>query len=217
MERVIPEPAECYPLGLGYLSSVLALHNISHEGIDLWGSQLSEEQAIEKINFAWFDFIGISAYSTQYKYLKGFTQKLKKHYPQAPIICGGPGPTFSYETILKNTGVDICILREGEVTLVELLESFHDLRNVKGIAYIENGEVMCTVQREPIRNLDTLPLPNRALFDFEKVIEVAGCVRSESQAHNDHPKLRRSADIIAGRECALTPVIIVLRHLRGCV
>ena len=194
-------PPECYPLGLGYLSSVLTLHDIQHEGIDLWGSQLSEDQAIEKIDFSRYDVIGVSAYSTQYRYLKNFTQKLKALYPRTPVVCGGPGPTFNYEAILANTGVDVCVLREGEQTFAEIIANPERLENIPGIAFLTEDGVRVTQAREPIKNLDDLPLPNRTLFDFERIIGTADRARMQSLTADIDRMPRRSADIIAGRGC----------------
>ena len=81
-------PPECYPLGLGYISNVLTENDIKHSGIDLWGFQYTEEQALGLIDFSQFDFLGISAYATQYKYLKKFSLALKEKYPGKLIICG---------------------------------------------------------------------------------------------------------------------------------
>lgn len=192
-------PPECYPLGLGYLSSMLISKGIRHNGIDLWGAQLSPEEAVKTIDFSQYDVIGVSSYSTQYSYLKSFTTMLKERYPEALIVCGGPGPTFSYQAILKNTGVDVCVLGEGELTFLDLLENRHDLKAVKGIAYAGNG-IIKTPEREHIKDLDDLPLPNRELFDLEKIMETSHRVRMEA-GDACHAKLTRSADIIAGRGC----------------
>jgi len=192
---------ECYPLGLGYISNVLTENNITHAGIDLWELQYSAEQALGRINFSQFDFFGISAYATQYKYLKKFSLLLKEKYPEKPIICGGPGPTFSYEVILKNTGVDVCIIGEGEITIIDLLKKFNQLEKVKSIAYLKNGQVVCNSHREPIKNLDSLNFPNRKLYDFEKIISTANSVRVSCDMPELKDKPRRSADIIAGRGC----------------
>jgi len=194
-------PPECYPLGLGYISSVLKQHDIPHEGIDLWGEQLTEDGALKSVNFSRFDVIGISAYSTQYRYLKTFTMKLKNQYPDIPIVCGGPGPTFSHDIILKNTGVDICVLSEGENTFIELIENINNPEKVRGVAFLKNGEVALTLKRDPVENLDILPMPNRELFDFEKIINTANQVRINSENGNDSYTSRRAADMIAGRGC----------------
>ena len=194
-------PPECYPLGLGYISNALTESNITHAGIDLWGPQYSEEQALEQIDFSQFNYLGISAYATQYKYLKKFSLLLKKKYPEKPIICGGPGPTFSYAVILKNTGVDVCVIGEGEIAIIDLLKNFNELEKAKGIAYLKNGQVVCNSDREPLKYLDSLNFPNRELFDLEKVILTANDVRAGSDMPALKNKPRRSADIIAGRGC----------------
>jgi anaerobic magnesium-protoporphyrin IX monomethyl ester cyclase len=194
-------PPENYPLGLGYLSAVLAQHGVAHEGVDLWAPGLTVEAALKSIDFSRFDVIGVSAYSTQYSYLKPFTLGLRERYPDIPIVCGGAGATFSAETILTHTGVDVCVISEGEATFPELLERLDEPSAVAGIAYREDGEVKRTEPRAAIRDLDALPLPDRELFDFEAVIATANAVR----ASTDMPELkqhpRRAADIIAGRGC----------------
>ncbi|MBI5887054.1 MAG: cobalamin B12-binding domain-containing protein, partial [Deltaproteobacteria bacterium] len=198
----LSRPPECYPLGLGYISNCLADEGIAHDAIDLWGLQYTMEEALEKIDYSKYDFLGISAYATQYGYLKEFSLGLKKRRPDTPVICGGAGPTFSHEIILRNTGVDVCVLREGELTFVELLRNYSNPEKVKGIAYIKDGRAVLTGPREAIKDLDSLGFPNRELFDMEKIIANASYERTHrvSSAVRDAP--RRSADILAGRGCA---------------
>ncbi len=192
-------PPECYPLGLGYISNSLRAAGIVHKGIDLWGMQYSPSEALAKVDFSGYDFFGISAYVTQYKYLKEFSLRLKERYPDTPIICGGPGPTFSREIILAKTGVDVCVLREGEATIAELLDNFKCLEHVKGIAYLKDGKVLATSPRPAIENLDSLEFPNRELFDLEQIIRNSAKVRSDRAGKAF--KGSRSTDIVAGRGC----------------
>lgn len=179
-------PPAHYPNGLGYISAILSSNGIDHDGINLWERELSVDQAINNFDYSKYDVFGISAYSTQYKYLKEFSLKLKSQYPNIPIICGGPGPTFSSKIILTNTGVDICVISEGEETIIDLLRNMDKLQNVAGISYKENNEVIYTEKRKYIKDLDTLPFPDRNIFDFRRIVE-----RKESKA----------AEIIAGRGC----------------
>lgn len=199
----LSRPPECYPLGLGYISNFLYDSGISHNAIDLWGMQYNVEETLKKVDFSGYNFFCISAYVTQYKYLKELSLKLKELWPRVPIICGGPGPTFSYEIFLRHTGVDVCVLREGELTVVDLLQNFDRLDRVKGIAYLKDGKVAVTPPRPAIEDLDTLRFPNRELFDFEKILANASYSRTKTRlfsAYRDTP--RRSADIVAGRGCA---------------
>lgn len=194
-------PPECYPLGLGYLSARLSQAGIAHEGVNLWAVQLPAPEALATVDFSAFDILGISAYSTQYKYLKEFSLGLKKKYPEKMIVCGGPGPTFSYEIILKHTGVDICVIGEGENTFVDLASSGKPPAEIPGIAYRSGDKVCVTAPREYIKDLDSIPFPNRKLFDFGAVMQAANAVRAGSTVPGAPKALRRSADIIAGRGC----------------
>ena len=194
-------PPTCFPLGLGYISNVLSDNGIQHVGIDLWNLGYTEQEAVDKIDFSQFDFLGISAYSTQYKYLKNFSLRLKKQHPHKPIVCGGPGPTFSHEVILKNTGVDVCVLGEGERTIIDVLQNYSTLDAVHGITYLKNGAVHHTPARAVIANLDEIRPPNRKLFDFEKIIQTSNTINAQANRPELKDKPRRSADIIAGRGC----------------
>lgn len=64
---------------------------------------------------------GISAISTNYGLVKWFVSEIKKLYPDSKVIVGGVLATYSYHIVLKNTKVDICVLGEGEKTIVELI------------------------------------------------------------------------------------------------
>jgi anaerobic magnesium-protoporphyrin IX monomethyl ester cyclase len=195
----LSRPPETYPLGIGYLSNALMAAKIQHQAIDLWTAQLPAEKAVDNIDYSKFDFLCVSAYVTQYKYLKQFTLALKSNYPDIPIICGGPGPTYSYEVILTNTGVDVCVLGEGEMTLVDLINNYPSVKQVRGIAFLDHKEVIKTSNRDPIKNLDDLPFPNRALF------KVGTLSKAETQRiyQGQKPKSFKiiSTDIIAGRGC----------------
>jgi anaerobic magnesium-protoporphyrin IX monomethyl ester cyclase len=189
-------PPSSYPNGLGYISAVLSINGIEHGGINLWEREMSVDQAMSAFDYSKYDVLGISAYSTQYRYLKEFSLRLKAQYPDIPIICGGPGPTFSAKIILDNTSVDICVIGEGEETIIDLLRNMDRLHTVAGISYKENKQVIYTEKRKHIQDLDSLPFPDRAIFDFRAIIE-----RKISVSQQDKRKRHITADIIAGRGC----------------
>lgn len=77
-------------------------------------------------------------------------------------VIGNVHPTFCYEEILRDHApvVDFIVRGEGEVTLVELMDTVYadgDLREIKGLAYRENGETVTTAPRGFIKDLDSLP------------------------------------------------------------
>lgn len=81
--------------------------------------------------------------------------------PEIVTIIGGVHPTFCYEEVLTGNrdAVDFCVLREGELTTPELLTTIFenkDLEQVKGIAFIRDGQVIKTGERSFIDDLDSL-------------------------------------------------------------
>ena len=61
------------------------------------------------------------------------------------IIAGGPHPTTSYQEVLKDKNIDLCVIGEGEATLTEIIKTLisknkgilkiEDLINVDGVAF----------------------------------------------------------------------------------
>jgi len=79
------------------------------------------------------------------------------------VIAGGPHVTVMKEKVLKEDNIDICVVGEGEETLVELLlslEKKNRLEYVKGIIYRKNGFPVANPPRLMIRELDSLPFPS---------------------------------------------------------
>ncbi len=64
------------------------------------------------------------------------------------IVVGGPHPTTSYEEVLQDKNIDICVIGEGERTFAEIVSTFMhtnkkkldstELRKIPGIAFSTN-------------------------------------------------------------------------------
>ena len=99
----------------------------------------------------------------------------------SPLISRSPGPRFivggqhataHYEDYLA-VGFDAVVLGEGEITLrrlVDAWESGRPLDKIRGLAFRRNGETIVTERRDPTHDLDTGPLPARALLPPERSI-----------------------------------------------
>lgn len=69
-------------------------------------------------------------------------------------------------------GIDYLVMGEAEETIKELLEAIEgkkNLRDVKGIAYLEKGKIVRTQDRDPITNFDKFPLPDFSLVRYAKI------------------------------------------------
>ena len=162
-----------FPLGLGYIASILLNEGCEVRVLDINALKLGEEDVAKQIAASGFDIVGITALITQYTYVKWLTETVRRINPSARIVIGGGLATAVPEIILKNSEADISVIGEGEDTIREVITALRNntrLKDVRGIYFKENGNICRTELRAPIENLDSLPLPARHLFPMEKYI-----------------------------------------------
>ena len=144
-----------FPVGFGYLTARLLEEGHEVEVFDIWAHQLTKEEVLRKISSLEYDAVGITALSTQYKYVKWLAEQLKRRRDN-PVVLGGALATFSPEVVLENTLVDICIISEGDVSFPNLLTNLGHPQKVNGIVYRRNGEIVFTAPQEYVQDLDSL-------------------------------------------------------------
>ncbi|OGS12599.1 MAG: hypothetical protein A2234_08920 [Elusimicrobia bacterium RIFOXYA2_FULL_58_8] len=167
------------PLGLLYLVSVLRREFPGQFEIDLVEQALYNLTAREmRQRIAAFkpDVIGFSCISLEAEDMAEVAAAAKEFNPQCLVILGGPHAKFFYDHALENPAIDIAVIGEGERTFPELLRKLiaaQPLDDVNGIAYKKDGRVVLAAAREPIEELDSLPLPAWDLVDFTRYNKVA--------------------------------------------
>jgi anaerobic magnesium-protoporphyrin IX monomethyl ester cyclase len=104
-----------------------------------------------------------SAFKTAY-FCKQYNKKL-------PVIAGGPHCTIKPDEVMKICqDIDFLVRGEGEETLPELIENLKYrrttelIKNIKGITYRLNGQIVHTPDREFIEDLDIIDFPARNLL-----------------------------------------------------
>jgi len=90
------------------------------------------------------------------------------------IVTIAGGQHFNDETLQEalNSGIDVVVLGEGEVTISELLAAFDSgkpLEEVKGIAFLQDGKIVNTGYRDPIVDFSPFPLPDFSLVHHAKI------------------------------------------------
>lgn len=88
-----------------------------------------------------------------------------------PTVLGGIHATLLPEQSVMCPFIDIVCQGEGDFTLYEIAENLYEkksLHNVKGIYFKESGSVVYTGKREPIKDLDILPMPPYELLSMDK-------------------------------------------------
>ena len=93
-------------------------------------------------------------------------------------ILVGLHPSTRPEDCLAQPNVDFVVIGEPEHTVFELVGALElgtrqSIKNVRGIAFNENGEKVFTSPRSPIKDLDSLPFPARHLLPMDAYFAAA--------------------------------------------
>ncbi|RKD32591.1 B12-binding domain-containing radical SAM protein [Thermohalobacter berrensis] len=122
------------------------------------------------------DAVAFSCYIWNIEKTLEIAERLKIVNPNLKIILGGPEVSFNGKEILKkNTFIDFIVYGEGEVTFRQLLYKLsnkdNNFKDVKGLVYRKENEIIRTEPRPLIKNLDSIPSPFRGdLKDFKNKI-----------------------------------------------
>jgi len=110
--------------------------------------------------------VGMTACTLDIFGASDLAQKLKKEIPEVVTVLGGPHVTaVPVETMERFPDIDIGVIGEGELTIIDLLNSLEKngmegILGIEGVAYRDGeGKVVITRRRSFIMELDTLPLP----------------------------------------------------------
>jgi anaerobic magnesium-protoporphyrin IX monomethyl ester cyclase len=164
-------PAGTYtmPLGLGCIASYLEREGYKTLILDAYVKELSFEEIRRFIEEYCPAVVGITCLSDQRQSWFALIRVIRDIDRGIRIVLGGPHPTLMPEQVLSHFRPDAIVLGEGERTMLELLRAWgenRDLRQVKGIAYMEGEKVVLTPQRERIEDLGTLPFPAHHMVDL---------------------------------------------------
>ncbi len=113
--------------------------------------------------------IGVtSMFSEEWPMVRGLVQSLRAAFPNTPIVAGGEHITAAPEFAIRDSGaIDVCVLGEGEETLVDLARELHTrgsvdterLTHIAGLAFLADDTLVRTPRRARIRGIDELPWP----------------------------------------------------------
>jgi len=150
------------PLGLAYLSSYIKKYSGHKVKI------IDKEDILKAVTNDEFDVIGISAMNSEFRKAVDLAEKIKK-ISNAKLIIGGVHISLMPEH-LKESPFEIGFIGESENTIVELLNVYsekgsldeEELIKINGLVYKKkDGELGFSPPRELIKDLDTIPYPDR--------------------------------------------------------
>ncbi|NVM38157.1 MAG: radical SAM protein, partial [Candidatus Lokiarchaeota archaeon] len=172
--RIIANADHIYPpLGICYLSAVLKEENYQVEIIDQAARGFNLYQIVRWIKKKDPDILGFSTLTASGSGISAALTSIevKKWNPNIKIVFGNRHTNHNdYRILEKYPQVDICVRDEGEYTflaLVKALERNQPLKDIKGITYRESGKFKRNEKRPLIKDLDSIPLPDRKALKME--------------------------------------------------
>lgn len=159
------------PLGILYISAYLENKGVDHKIFD--GTFSSRGELNHTLLEYKPDYIGFYVnFLTRQAVLKTI-EFVKQNLLDSIVIIGGPDVRFHAKNYL-DFGADYIVLGEGEVSFYELITQLNKDKNqinIKGIAFKSGDKIIENPAREMIKDLDTLPFPNRKNIQLENYLK----------------------------------------------
>ncbi|MBF0244645.1 MAG: cobalamin-dependent protein [Planctomycetes bacterium] len=156
-------------LGLLMLAAVAQRHGHSCVVVDAAAAVQPLAAILHAAQVQAPDLIGISSTTLSIMNAAEAARALKAVAPGSPLVLGGPHVSaVPEETMARFPEFDIGVLGEGEETFVELLAVLARSatpETVRGLIFRQDGRLVRTGQRPPIRTLDALPPPAWELLE----------------------------------------------------
>ncbi len=107
----------------------------------------------------------------------------REECPNAKTVLGGIHSTFMYTQVLTEAPwIDYIVRGEGEEIIVNLVRSIeagkdcYERRDIRGLAFVDGGEIIATPAMPPLKDIDTLT-PDWSLLEWDKYIYIPLGVR----------------------------------------
>lgn len=172
------------PLGTAYIAGALKHAGIPYKVIDAVGEGvetiteyaarpgmkvqgLPYDEIVARIP-AGTDVIGFSCmFSTLWPITREVAERARKRFPDALFVLGGEHGTAVPENVLRTSVFDMIALGEGIETVIDIVKAWRAApgsraawREIKGIAYLDQGRLVDTGLAPRKRDVDEIPLPD---------------------------------------------------------
>ncbi|MDD5281882.1 MAG: radical SAM protein [Candidatus Omnitrophica bacterium] len=158
-----------FNLGIGYLSAILKQHRHKTDLLTL--NNYDRQKIKQKIKTFSPDLIAMSSTSDQIGLSRQIISYIKNNF-QLPIVLGGVHATYLPQESIAIEGLLGICLGEGEYPLLELVECLEkgkDYRHISNFWFREGDEIIKNDLRPLVINLDSLPFPDREVFDIPEI------------------------------------------------
>ena len=173
------------PLGILYISGYLEDQGIQNEVYD---TTFSSKKAFRTYLLTYKPrLIGIYVNLMTKLNVLETIRFVKEHLTETTIILGGPEVRYSAENFLRY-GADYIVIGEGEETMTELVNSLilvpadmdddspgqadsTSRKSIAGIAFLDNDNFVQNPERQKIKDLNDLSIPNRKKINLHQYLD----------------------------------------------
>ena len=179
-ERIQIEDITVPPIGIYYVGAVLKENNYEVEILNWHAINKTPEKIHERLAAKPPDVIGFSILHANRWGGIEIAQVAKKLNPKVKIVFGGIGASLLWEHLLRHfSEIDFVVIGEGEYTFLNLIKWIEGgdeelPKNIKGIAFRENGKVVKTDSADLQPDLDRLPNPAN-YYEYQHLSSTRGC------------------------------------------
>lgn len=175
-----------FPQGLAYIAGTLLKYGHEVEIYEQDIHHYTEEHLTNKLDNEHYDVVGLSFIGGYYEYAKALkiSQAVNDSKQRPFYIIGGFGPSPEPHYFLKKMSADALVMGEGEETIIDLLntlENKKDLKDVLGIGYRKGDNTFINATRPLIEDVDSIPMPAYDLFNVVhyRKIRMPRCTKTD--------------------------------------
>ncbi len=179
-ERIDEEDVSAIPMGLYSVGAMLRAEGFAVDILNAHSLGRTPHRIYQVFGETRPDIVGFSILHANRWGGIDMARMVKKVNPHATVVFGGVGATFLWNHLLTHfPDIDYVVRGEGEHTMLELV---HYLENgsdgapthIDGLAFRRDGRPFKTDDRQPVADLDSLPMPADH-FTYQHVSLTRGC------------------------------------------
>jgi radical SAM superfamily enzyme YgiQ (UPF0313 family) len=204
-----------YPLGIGFLGTLLKQHGHEVRVFDQNVEGLADEDLFQLIEEFQPDLAGFSVITPNYPVARRQICRLKQLHPEMWVLAGGIHATLFPDDLIAD-GADVVVLGEGEPVILQLVTGLAEGRDLTGLPGLliraRTGEIIRTEGHCQTTSLDDLPFVDRSLYNLPKYTHhsmlasrgcphhCAFCCNYTGTVRNDGVAVRWHENVIAEME-----------------
>ena len=171
----VPYPLEEFPsppLGITYVAAAFIAAGCEVRIFDYIISCYSKEKLAAQLADFQPDAVGAGCVTMNFYDAQRILRDVKSCNPEILTMMGGPHVSFTVEDTLRNyPEIDLIFIGEADDTIVEfapLMKQKNKWRNIRGIAFRLDDEIINNGKRDFIMDMDRIPLPARNLLPISR-------------------------------------------------